>query len=109
MDTEVVWLSHDNTIDLQLKASSSAYSLTSVTKITATFGTKKIQNSSASSGAITWAGAGYSTGEVRLQLGSQSISAGSYNVPIIIYDASHANGIVWGHVPISVRTDPEGT
>ena len=108
MDTEVVYLGHDNTIDLQLKASSSAYSLSGATKINITIGTKKIENSSASSGAITWAGSSYSTGEIRLTLGSQSISTGIYNAPVIVYDATHTSGIVWDYIPLKVKADPEG-
>lgn len=109
MDTEIVWLGHDNTIDLLLKASSSAASLTSVTKITATFDTYLVENSSASSGAITWAGSSYSTGEIRLKLGSDgSLAAGTYDVPIIVYTASSSTGIVWDIIPIKVRAEVEG-
>jgi len=106
---EIVYLGHDNTIDLQLKASSAAYSCTSVTKITATFGSTLIENSSAASGAITWQGSGYSTGEIRLKVGDQSISAGTYNVPIIVYTAASSTGIVWDYVPIKVKASPEGS
>lgn len=110
MDTEVVYLGHDNTIDLLLKASSSAASLTSVTNITVTFDDTLIEgSSSASSGAITWAGSSYSTGEVRLTLGAQTIDPGRYDVPVIVYDASNATGIVWDIVPIRVRAELEAT
>jgi hypothetical protein len=108
MDTEIVYLGHDNTIDLLLKASSSAASLTSVTKITATFDDTLITNSSASTGTITWAGASYSTGEVRMTLGAQTIDPGRYDVPIIVYDATWTTGIVWDIVPIRVRAEVEG-
>jgi len=106
---EIVWLGHDNTIDLQLTASSSAQSLNAVTKITATFGSTLVSGSSRSTGAITWQNSGWSTGEIRMDLGSQSISAGEYNVPIIVYTASYANGIVWGKVPVVVKADPEAS
>lgn len=108
--SENVYLGHDNTIDLQLKASSVAQSLATVTNITATFGSTLISgSSSASSGVITWAGSGYSTGEVRLDLGGEAISAGEYNVPIVVYAPSYASGIVWGYVPIIVIADPEAS
>lgn len=110
MDKEIVWKGHNNTIDLLLKASSSAVSLTGVTKITATFDTYLISNSSASSGAITWAGSGYSTGEIRLKLGSDSsLATGTYDVPIIVYDANNLSGIVWDVIPIKVKAEVEGT
>ena len=105
MDTEIVYLGHDNTIDLLLKASSSAASLAGVTKITATFDETLVSGSSAS----TWAGSGYATGEVRLTLGAQSIDAGRYDVPIIIYDAGNTAGIVWDIVPMRVRAEVEAS
>jgi hypothetical protein len=110
MDTEVVYLGHGNTIDLLLKASSSAASLSGVTNVTATFDSTLIDgSSSASSGAITWAGSGYSTGEVRLDLGAQAIDPGRYDVPIIVYDGTYTTGLVWDIVPIRVRPELEAT
>jgi len=108
MDTEYVYLGHDNRIDLQLRASSAAYSAASVTKISITFGSTKIENSSAASGAITWSGSSWSTGEVRFKLGDQSISTGIYNAPVVVYTAVSSAGIVWDYVPVEVKADPEG-
>ena len=114
MDTETLYIGHDNTINLLFKASSAAYSMTSVVNITATFGALKISgSSSATSGALTWSGSGWSTGEVRLTLQSLSASSipntGVYNVPFIVYDAGHTSGIVWDYVPIRIKADPEGS
>lgn len=109
MDTQIVWKGHNNRIRLQLKASSSAVSLASVTKITLTFGSTLISNSSAASGAIIWSGASFSTGEVQLVLGSQTISAGKYDAPLIVYDAANTNGIVWDKIPIRVYDDEEAS
>ena len=109
MDTEIVYLGHDNTIDLLLKASSSAASLTSVTAITATFDDTLISNSSASTGTITWAGSSFSTGEIRLTLGAQTIEPGRYDVPIVVFDATWTTGIVWDIVPIRVRAEVEAS
>jgi hypothetical protein len=109
MDTEVVYLGHNNKIDLQLKASSVAQALSSVTAISLTFGNTKIENSSAASGAIIWSSASFSTGQVRLNLGDQTIAAGKYHAPLIVYDASNASGVVWGYVPIIIKADPEGS
>ena len=115
MDTEVAYLGHENTINLQLKASNSAVSITSVANITATFGKIKVSgSSSATSGAITWSSASYSTGEMRIAINSYSSSgstvpAGKYNVPIIVYSsAASSSGIVWDLVPITVKVSPEG-
>jgi len=110
MDTEVVYLGHGNTIDLLLKASSSAASLSAVTNITATFDSTLIDgSSSANSGAITWAGSTYVTGEVRLDLGAETIEPGRYDVPIIVYDGTYPTGIVWDIIPVRVRAEVEAT
>lgn len=109
MDSEVIFLGHDNKVDIQLKADGSAASLGSVTGISLTFGATKVQNSSAGSGAITWSSSSYSTGQVRLDMGGQAITAGKYHAPLVVYDSSNASGIVWGFLPVVVMTDPEGT
>lgn len=109
MDTEVVYLGHDNTLTYQLLASSSAASLGSVTQITLTLGSVLIANSSASSGTITWAGSGFSTGEIRLKLGDQSISAGTYHAPLIVYDAVNSTGIVWDYIPLRIKSEVEAS
>ena len=108
MDAEYVWLGHDNTIDLILKTDGTATDLASVTKITATFDDTLISNTSASSGTITWSG--YDTGEIRLALGGATITAGSYKVPIVVYDPANATGVVWGNpIPIVVKAEVEAT
>ena len=109
MATEIVYLGHDNTVDLLLKADGTAQDLSSVTKITATFGDTLIESTNAANGPITWAQSGYETGEIRLALGDQSISTGSYNVPIVVYDAVNTDGIVWGTVTVIVKAEVEGS
>jgi len=110
MDTEVAYLGHGNTIDLVLKASSSAVSLATVTNITATFDDVLIDgNSSATTGAITWSGGTFVTGEVRLDLGAQTIEPGRYDVPIIVYDGTYTTGLVWDIIPIRVRAEVEAS
>jgi len=109
MATEIVYLEHDNTIDLLLKADGTAQDLSGVTKITATFGDTLIESTDAANGAITWNQAGYDTGEIRLSLGDQNVSAGGYGVPIIVYDATNTNGIVWDTITIIVKADVEGS
>lgn len=117
MDTEVAYLGgHENTINLQLKASSSAVSITSVANITATFGTVKVSGSSSkTSGAIVWSSASFSTGEMRITVKSYSstsapLIAGKYNVPIVVYSsAASSSGIVWDLVPITLKVSPEGS
>ena len=105
--TEFIWLGHDNTIDLLLKADGVATDLASVTKITITLGSKLITSTDAAAGLITWDQAGYDTGEIRMGLGGQTITAGSYSAPLIVYDAANTTGIMWGYVACEVKADVE--
>ncbi len=105
--SEIVYLAHDNTIDLLLKANDVAENLSGVTKITATFGAVTITSTDKAAGAIKWDQAGYDTGEIRMDLGGESISAGTYYVYIVVYDAVHTDGIVWDKISIKVEADVE--
>ena len=109
MTTETVYLEHDNTIDLLLKADGTAQDLSDVTKITASFDDTLITSTDKANGVITWDQASYDTGEIRLNLGDQDISVGIYRVPIIVYDATNTDGIVWGYVEIIIIGDVEAT
>ena len=110
MDTEILYLGRDNTIDLLLKADGTAQSLASVTKITATFGSKLLTSTSAASGVIQWSGSSFATGEIRIAAGAESIESDrTYDVPIVVYDAANTNGIDWGVVPVEVKADREGS
>ena len=107
MRTEIVYLAHDNWIDVILKADGVAVALTSVTRMTLTFGTKLIDSDNGDTDPIRWIKAGYATGEVRLFLGAEAIAAGSYAAPLVVYDATNVEGIVWGLIPITVTADIE--
>jgi len=120
MDNEILYLSHDNTIDLILKkedANGDQTALTNdemdaITQITATFGTTKISTLAANkdTGPIRWRQTGYDPGEIRLVLGGETITADLYpKVPIIVYDADNTDGVVWALIPISVKAEVEGT
>lgn len=109
MSTEVVYKDHDNTIDLILKSDGIAQDLSGVTKITATFGDTLVSSTDKAAGLMTWDQAGYDTGEIRIAIGGESITAETYNVPIIIYDAANANGVVWGYIVIEVKDDVEAS
>lgn len=108
MNTEVVYLGRDNTIDLLLKADDVAQDLSAVTKITATFGSVLITSEDSAAGSIKWSGADFDTGEIRIDVGAESITAKKkYSVPIIVYDAVNTNGVYWGDVPIQVKANQE--
>ncbi len=105
MNTEVVYLGHDNTIDLLLKADGTAQDLSGVTKITASFGDTLVESTDPAGGPITWNQDGYDTGEIRLALGGQSITPGIYSVPIVAYDAVNITGVFWGLVSIRIQDE----
>lgn len=120
MDTEVTYLGHDNTIALALWKDNDSGVLTlltndemdAITEITASFGSTKVSTLAANkaTGAIRWSQTGFATGEIRLLLGDQSITADLYpKVPIIVYTASGDDGVIYAEVPISVKADPEGS
>ncbi len=110
MTTEIVYLDHDNSIDLILKADGTARDLSNVTKITATFDDTTIESEDAAAGPIRWNQDGYATGEIRLFLGDQNISADRYStVYIVTYDPDNTNGIVWGSIRVEVKAEVEGT
>ena len=107
MVTEIVYLGHDNSIDLLLKADGSAVTLSDVTKITATFGDMTIESTDKASGPITWDQDGYDTGEIRFFLGGHDIEPGIYGVPVVIYNPTHDTGLVWGLVSIHIQAKVE--
>jgi len=107
MSKEYIYLGHDNTIDRILKADDIPQDLSSVTKITMTFGDTTLESTDKASGIITWDQGGYDTGEIRMDLGAQTIDAGNYRAPIVVYDATNTDGIVWDTINVVVVDDVE--
>ena len=107
MDYEIVYLGHDNRIDIILKADGSAVDLSSVIRMSLSFDALLIDSDNGDSDPIQWDGVGYATGEVRISLGSQEIPAGSYRSPLVVYDPSNPDGIVWGRIPIQIEEEVE--
>ena len=101
MRPEYIYLGHDNTVDLLLKADnqdglgSVAIDLENVTKITLSFGDVLIESIDKANGVITWDQVGYAVGEIRIDIGGEAIPADAYRVSIVVYDASATDGIVW--------------
>lgn len=108
LEVERVWHGRDNTIDLILKADGSAVDLSGTTRVDLVLGATFISATGASTQMITWAAAGYDTGEVRIALGAAThISPGRYEGTLIVYDAASTRGIVWGdEVPIQLLGNP---
>ena len=109
METEKVFLGHQNPIRLVLKENSSAIDASLITSASITLNCK-IESADGAAGMIRWNQAGYETGEVRLYLGlSTKLQPGTYKAPLVLYDATSTAGIVWGNIDIQVLKDPEGS
>jgi hypothetical protein len=109
MDFEKIYIGHDNPIRLVCKENSSAVDTTLLTKVSVTLNVM-LSSTSAAAGLIRWNQAGYESGEIRLMIGNSTmLLAGTYQAPLILFDAVNTNGIVWGMVPIQVLTNPEGS
>ena len=107
MKTEIVYLGHDNSIDIILKADGVAVPLDDVTDMSLTFGTTLIESDNGAADPLRWDKEGYDVGEVRIFLGDQTITPGSYKAPLVVYDPTNPEGVVWGLIPITVAVDPE--
>ncbi len=109
MTPEIAYLSHDNSIDLILKADGVGVDLSTMTSMTLTFGTKKITSGNLAADPIRWNQAGYAIGEIRIFLEDQVITPAQYHAPLVVYDPTNADGIVWGEILIEVKAEVEGT
>jgi hypothetical protein len=108
MAVEVVYLGHDNSIDLLLKADGVAYDLANTTQINLTIGGTTITSINGNTDPIKWYRAGYDTGEMRMFLGDQDIDPGTYRRAwIVVFDYDNNEGIVWGNIRITVKAEVE--
>lgn len=95
---EIVYLTHDNTIDTILTADGVAYDITNTTRMTLSFGSTLV-DSDLHSGVFDWT---VGDGKLFLTLGAQTITAGTYTSELVVYDSVNTNGIVWGRMTILV-------
>jgi hypothetical protein len=108
MTPEVVYLGHNNVIELILLADDEAVDLAAVTDMTLTLGDLLVTSDNTAGDPILWDQLGYDTGEIHLILGDvANLEAGSYNAPLVVYDAVNTDGIVWGYIRIEVRAEVE--
>lgn len=110
-NTEFVYLGHDNSIDVILKANSTIVSTSTITTIKMQVGKTVINSTNASSHFIKWNKAGYDAGEVRITLGtSTDLKPGKYDCMLVVYGSTYSNGLVWGEsIPIRIVKNPETT
>lgn len=106
---EIGYIGTDNTIDLLLQSNGSAVDLAGTTSISLKLGASLIVSTNTTA-SISWAGAGYATGEVRLHLGALStLTAGIYDSNLSASDASTPQGVVWSNIGIEIKADPMAT
>lgn len=106
MDTEVIYIGRDNTVDMILKSDGSAVDLSDVYSIRAYFSGTTVVSSDYANGPIKWQNGsltGWDLGEIRLDVGSEGITAGYHDVEIETYDISNIRGLIWGSIPIEVK------
>ena len=102
MITEHVYLGHDNTIDLLLKADGAAVDLSAVTRMTLELDATTTIDSATSPEAFDWDTG--TTGKLVLALGGETISAGIYEkCKLTVYDPDNAGGIMWDQLNIVVH------
>lgn len=101
MITEIVYLEHDNAIDLQLLADGVAVSLASVTRmdVKATTGEWAVSSTEAAD-VFDWSAG---NGKVTIALGLQDIPPGRHSCRLVVFDQSNQNGIVWDELKLLVK------
>lgn len=105
---EHLYLGNDNTIDRVLRSDGTALTssqMAAITKVTISFGSTTIDSDEAGAGPgqpFDWETRA-DEGVLILDLGGQTITAGSYLAELIVFDATNTNGIVWGNIPIIVE------
>jgi len=107
MKTEIVYLGCDNPIDLILSADGAAADLTDVIRMTLSFGALLVDSDNGDTDPIQWKKEGYATGQIRIFLGAEAITAKIYSAPLVVYDPTNPEGVMWGRINIKVEEDPE--
>ena len=109
MATDTVYLGHDNVIRKLFLEEKEPVDLSSVSKMTLSLAGITIESDNGPDDLIRWGG-GLQTGEVVLSLGSEArlkARPAPYDAVFVVYDGSHANGIVWGSIKILVKAEVE--
>jgi hypothetical protein len=106
---EYVWLGHDNHVNVILKEDGSAVDTSGLTKITITLNSTTYSSTNQANDPIRWNQGGYDTGEIRIDLGGETIPVGRYRAYIVVYDATNTDGIVWSDLTIRVKAEVESS
>lgn len=92
--TEVVYVGHDNVIELELTEDGNTVDLSSVLKVVVDFGAIEIDSDQTAAGIFTW----NAQGRLTMKLGLVPAIAdmvGTHVVRLTVYSAEEPNGVVW--------------
>ena len=106
---EYIDLARDNTADLILKEDGVAVDTSGFTKITLSLGDELVSSENAATGPIKWNQTGYATGEIHIDAGAETLTPGTSDAVLIVYDAANTNGVRFGTVSITVAADDEAS
>lgn len=94
MATGVIYIGRDNTVTLQLTDDGVAQDLSSATKFEVTINGVSV-NSVDTPAAFDLSDA--VNGNITLAFGGQALTEGTYNIRVVVFDATNTDGIVWVH------------
>lgn len=96
---ELIYLGRDNEIALQLSTDGVTMDHTTITRVQAVVGTLVIDSNS-----IPTAFDFTHLDRLILRLGNVvGLMAGRYTATLIVFDASHSNGVVWGQFNLTAK------
>lgn len=95
---ETVYLGRDNAIELRLTSDGVAITHTSITRVQLQIGATLL-DSQAQPTFFDFTAAD----RLKLKLGSAGLAVGRKTATLIIYDALHANGLVWADLVLNVK------
>ncbi len=105
-----VHLGTDNEVAIILRENGTAVDISGATKIAIKIGKNLYESTNASSHVIHWNGATYATGEVHINLGASTvITPRICRAPIIVYDSTNTNGIMYGSIQLDIKANPGST
>lgn len=95
---EIVYNGRDNTVELSLSVDGAAITHTSITRVQLVVGATTLDSQTAPT-LFDFDQAD----RLILKLGTAGLTAGRHTARLVIYDAGHANGLVWGELVLIVK------
>jgi hypothetical protein len=110
MAKEKFYPRHSNSNNFLLKSDGVIYPLDDFTSATFSIRNHKVVSSNGDTDPIRWCKPGYASGEIRIFLSGETITAGiDEEAYLVIYSPSYPAGYVWGSVDSEVIVEVEAT